>query len=95
MAEMTPQDEPVATETDIHSNFNACMHRDYCRQLKRERDASVEALREIAEWRMHSGVSEYAKCDNYADQYYLIEYEVFKARDGARDTLRAIEEGRK
>lgn len=33
---------------DIHSDFNACMHRDYCRDLKRQRDAAVEALRKLA-----------------------------------------------
>jgi len=45
-------------ETDIHSDFNACMHREYCRELKRQRDAAVEALKaiedhhnETEEWR--------------------------------------------
>lgn len=32
---------------DIHSDFNACMHRDYCRDLKRQRDAAVEALKDL------------------------------------------------
>ena len=47
----------------------------------------LAALKLIAEWHMHSGVAEYARHENYSDHYYLIESEVFKARDLARAAI--------
>ena len=70
-------------QTDIGSDFNACMHRDYCRQLKRERDAAVEELRNIA----NTNISLWEK--DMRDQFQPW------AKNRARDTLRAIEEGGK
>jgi len=55
-------EKPVAWQTDIHSDFNACMHREYCRELKRQRDAAVEALKAIGDldWPGQFSVEEYA-----------------------------------
>ena len=66
-------------ETDIGSDFNACMHRDYCRQLKRERDAAVEALK---------------LCYDHCRLWHP-EIEINNVGETARATLRAIEEGKR
>ena len=45
-----------------------------------------KALQEIASWSMHSGIEEYAKGD-YAQSYYLMEDEIFKAKKMAKAAL--------
>lgn len=90
-----PQDEPVATETDIHSNFNACMHRDYCRQLKRERDAALEALKDIVDPISALKRSMQAVDVLNGQMAYQLSNDPEHLKSVARATLRAIEEGRK
>ena len=67
-------------ETDIGSDFNACMHRDYCRQLKRERDAALEALELI--------------CKTYGQWVGEPGPSLTDTVESARATLRAIEESK-
>lgn len=33
--------------SEIHSKFNACMHREYCKQIEKQRDELLAALEEI------------------------------------------------
>ena len=41
--------------SEIHSKFNACMHREYCKQIEKQRDELLAALESILpEFRQHS-----------------------------------------
>lgn len=42
-------EKPVEWQTDIHNDFNACIHKEHCRELKRQRDAAVDALKNLME----------------------------------------------